>query len=42
MYLIKTKILLSPIEGKGYFANEDIPKGTIIYFYGENDKRFSK
>jgi hypothetical protein len=42
MYLIKTKILQSPIEGKGYFADEDIPIGTIIYFYGENDKRFSK
>lgn len=42
MYLIKTKILQSPIEGKGYFADEGIPKGTIIYFYGENDKRFSR
>lgn len=42
MYLIKTKILQSPIEGQGYFANEDVPKGTIIYFYGETDIRYPK
>lgn len=41
MYLIKTKILQSPIEGKGYFADENVPKGTIIYFYGEDDTRYS-
>lgn len=42
MYLIKTKILQSQIEGKGYFANQDVPKGTIVYFYDENDKRYSR
>jgi len=42
MYLIKTKILQSPIEGKGYFVDGDVPKGTIVYFYGEDDKRYSK
>ena len=42
MYLIKTKIQKSPIEGKGYFADEDISIGTIIYFYGESDERYSK
>lgn len=42
MYLIKTKILQSPIEGKGYFADENVPKGTIVYFYGKDDIRYSK
>lgn len=42
MYLIKTNILQSPIQGKGYFAEENIPKGTILYCYGENDKRYSR
>ncbi|MBU0975905.1 MAG: SET domain-containing protein-lysine N-methyltransferase [Patescibacteria group bacterium] len=40
--MIKTKILQSPIEGKGYFADENVPKGTIVYFYGEDDVRYSK
>ena len=42
MYLVKTKILSSKIDGKGYFADEDIPKGTIIYLYGNKDLRYSK
>ncbi|MBN2016058.1 SET domain-containing protein-lysine N-methyltransferase [Candidatus Dojkabacteria bacterium] len=42
MYLIKTRIQESKIHGKGYIADEDVPIGTIIYFYGEKDKRISK
>lgn len=42
MYLIRTKILQSPIGGKGYFADGNVPKGTIVYFYGEEDIRYSK
>ena len=41
MYLIRTDIKESPIEGKGYFASEDVPLGTLVYFYSDADKRFT-
>ncbi|MGB3920686.1 SET domain-containing protein-lysine N-methyltransferase [Methanothrix sp.] len=36
MYLVKTHIHESGIEGDGVFAGEDIPLGTIIYFLRKN------
>ncbi len=40
--MIKTFVKDSPIHGQGYFANEDIPLGTIMYFYAEDDIRYPK
>ncbi len=37
MYLVRTAILKSGIEGDGTFAGEFIPKGTIVYFYSSDD-----
>lgn len=37
MYLVKTSIHESRIEGDGVFAGEHIPRGTIIYFLKIND-----
>jgi uncharacterized protein len=31
MLLVRTKVLPSPIHGLGLFADENIPKGTIIW-----------
>jgi hypothetical protein len=36
MYLVKTHIHESGIEGDGVFAGEDIPLGTIVYFLRKN------
>lgn len=33
MILVKTKIGPSPIHGNGLFADEDIPKGTIVWSF---------
>ena len=37
MYLVKTSIHESSIEGNGIFADEYIPLGTIIYFFKKSD-----
>jgi len=37
MYLVKTIIHESSIEGNGIFADEYIPMGTIIYFFKKGD-----
>jgi len=37
MYLVRTAIHKSGIEGDGIFAGEFIPKGTIVYFYSSDD-----
>ncbi len=42
MYLIKTKILQSSAGGYHCFADEDVPKGTIVFIFGEKDIRYSK
>ncbi len=42
MYLIKIYQKQSIIEGNGLFAAEFIPKGTIIYLYGNTDRFYSK
>lgn len=39
MYVVKTGIHHSGIEGDGVFAGEFIPQGTIVYFY--DDKNIS-
>lgn len=41
MYTVPLDIQNSTIEGRGYFATTDIPLGTIVYFYGESDIRYS-
>ena len=33
MLMVKASAKQSPIEGLGLFANEDIPKGTVIWKY---------
>ena len=38
MYLVKTSISESSIDGEGVFAGENIPRGTIIYFLNGNDR----
>ncbi len=42
MYLKKVNIKDSSIEGKGYFADEYIPMGTVVYFYSKDDIFYSK
>ena len=42
MYIVKTEIKNSRIHGKGYFANEDIPLGTIVNFHGLEDIVYNK
>lgn len=43
MLFIKTKVLPSKIQGLGLFADEFIPKGTIIWkFTPEFDLKFTK
>jgi len=37
VYLIKIHKSRSSIEGKGIFAGEPIPKGTIVFYYSSND-----
>jgi hypothetical protein len=37
MYIVKTRIQKSCIEGDGTFAGEFIPKGTIVYFYSTDE-----
>lgn len=41
MYVVKTEIKESKIEGKGYFASEFIPQGTFVYFYSKDDIKYS-
>ena len=43
MLFVKTKVLPSKIQGLGLFADEFIPKGTIIWkFTPEFDLKFTK
>jgi len=43
MLFVKTKVLPSKIQGLGLFADEFIPKGTIIWkFTPELDLKFTK
>ncbi len=42
MYLVKTTVQDSKIQGKGYFADQAIPMGTIVYFYADEDVMFSQ
>lgn len=42
MYLIKVKIKDSTIHGKGYFADQFVPMGTIVYCYSSKDIKISK
>jgi uncharacterized protein len=43
MLFVKTKILPSKIQGLGLFADEFIPKGTVIWkFTPEFDLKFTK
>lgn len=42
MYLIKVKVEDSKIQGKGYFADQFIPLGTIVYCYSSKDTKVSK
>lgn len=42
MYVVQTTILDSLIHGKGYFADQDIPLGTIVYLYGSSDVFYTK
>lgn len=42
MYTIEFYKDESLIDGKGIFADEFIPKGTIVYYYGSNDTYLSK
>ncbi|OPY48415.1 MAG: SET domain protein [Methanosaeta sp. PtaU1.Bin060] len=42
MYIVNILKKESKIEGYGVFAGEFIPKGTIVYFYGENEPFISK
>lgn len=37
MYIVKTNIQKSIIEGEGTFAGEFIPNGTIVYFYSTEE-----
>jgi len=40
MYLVRTAIHKSGIEGDGILHGEFIPKGTIVYFYSSDDILF--
>jgi len=42
MYLVKTSIHESEIEGDGLFAGEYIPRGTIVYFLKKSDALISQ
>lgn len=43
MMLVKTKVASSPIHGLGVFADEFIPKGTMVFRFIEPlDKRFTR
>jgi len=42
MYLVKTYGKKSGISGKGFFAGEFIPKGTIVFLYGITEKFYSR
>jgi len=42
MLLVKTKIKQSPINGIGLFADEFIPKGTVIFKESFFTKHFTK
>jgi SET domain-containing protein len=42
MYTIEFYKNESLIDGKGIFAGEFIPKGTIVYYYGSDDTYLSK
>jgi len=42
MYIVDTYTEPSSIEGKGFFAKEFIPKGVVVYFYGDSDRFYSK
>jgi hypothetical protein len=42
MYLVKTYRRQSEIEGKGIFARQSIPKGTIVFIYGQTEKLYTK
>lgn len=41
MYTVPIEIKKSLIEGRGYFAAEDIPTGTIVYCYSKDDIRYT-
>jgi SET domain-containing protein len=36
MYMVKTLIAESGIEGSGVFADQDIPKGTVVWKFDPN------
>ena len=43
MLFVKTRVLPSRIHGLGLFADEDIPKDTILWkFTSEFDLKFTK
>ncbi len=42
MYVIKVSVKRSLIEGNGFFAEDFIPRGTIVYFYSDKDFRYSE
>ena len=42
MYLPKISKNISCIDGDGIFAGEPIPKGTIVFYYSNNDVYVSK
>lgn len=42
MYLVKIFNSISGIEGDGIFAGEPIPKGTIVFYYSNDDIYVSK
>lgn len=42
MFKVRTKLGRSEIHGIGLFADEDIPKGGLIYEEGEFTVKFSK
>ena len=39
MYLVKTYLLESPVHGIGVFADQDIPKGTVMWRFAKNFDR---
>lgn len=42
MYLVKAKTLQCSTGEYHFFADEDIPKGTIVFVFGEQDIQYSK
>ncbi len=43
MLYVKTKVLPSPIHGLGLFADQDIPKGTLVWKFTPGfDQRFTR